>query len=88
MSAIAARPDVILLVVSKVEVPLTWRIASPDTIIEAISSGTVRAAAVLSRQSPDNLKKIKRNLRERISAFRQNGMYAVPMPALVVTGIR
>jgi SAM-dependent methyltransferase len=70
------------------EVPLTWRIASPDTIIEAISSGTVRAAAVLNRQSPENLVKIKQNLCERISAFRQNGLYALPMPALVVTGIR
>jgi SAM-dependent methyltransferase len=70
------------------EVPLTWRMTAPDTIIEAISSGTVRTAAVLNRQSPENLAKIKQDLRERVSAFRQNGTYAVPMAALVVVGIR
>lgn len=70
------------------EVPLVWRVASPDTIIEAISSGTVRAAAVLNRQSPENLAKIKQNLHERIAVFRQNDVYEVPMPARVVLGCR
>ena len=70
------------------EVPLVWRVASPDTIIEAISSGTVRAAAVLNRQSPENLAKIKQNLHERIAVFRQNDVYEVPTPALVVLGRR
>jgi ubiquinone/menaquinone biosynthesis C-methylase UbiE len=70
------------------EIPLTWRVTSPDTIIEAISSGTVRAAAVLNRQSPDNLAKIKQHLRERISVFRQDDRYEVPTPALVAVGQR
>ena len=67
------------------EVPLVWRVPSPDTIIEAVSQGTVRAAAVLNRQSPEILRKIKQDLRERISDFLQDGIYAVPTPALVVT---
>jgi SAM-dependent methyltransferase len=71
--------------VSETEVPLVWRASSPDAIIEAISSGTVRAAAVLNRQSPENLAKIKQYLRERVSGFAQEGAYAVPSPALVVT---
>jgi SAM-dependent methyltransferase len=71
--------------VSATEVPLVWRVSSPDAIIEAISSGTVRAAAVLNRQSPGDLANIKRDLRERVSRFEQNGAYAVPSPALVVT---
>ncbi|MEK1931208.1 MAG: hypothetical protein AAAC47_15810 [Pararhizobium sp.] len=71
--------------VSAVEVPLVWRASSPDMIIEAISSGTVRAAAVLNRQSPESLANIKQYLRERISNYEQNGAYAVPSPALVVT---
>jgi SAM-dependent methyltransferase len=70
------------------EVPLVWRVSSPDAIIEAISHGTVRAAAVLNRQSPGSLAEIKRDLHERISGFRQNGIYAVPTPALVVVGRR
>lgn len=70
------------------EVPLVWRASSPDTIIEAVSSGTVRAAAVLERQSQESLAKIKQSLRERISGFRRNGVFAVPTPALVVVGHR
>lgn len=70
------------------EVPLVWRVSSPDTIIEAISRGTVRAAAVLNRQSAENLAKIKQNLQQRISDFRQNDIYAVPTSALVVVGRR
>jgi SAM-dependent methyltransferase len=70
--------------VSAKEVPLVWRASSPDAIIEGVSRGTVRAAAVLSRQRPDNLIKIKQYLHERVSQFKQNGGYAVPSPALVV----
>jgi SAM-dependent methyltransferase len=70
------------------EVPLVWRVSSPDAVIEAISQGTVRAAAVLNRQSAESLAKIKQSLHERISGFRQNGFYAVPTPALVVVGRR
>ena len=71
--------------ISATEVPLVWRESSPDAIIEAVSTGTVRAAAVLNRQSPEDLINIKQNLRERVSAFTQGGVYAVPVPALVVT---
>jgi SAM-dependent methyltransferase len=71
--------------VAATEVPLLWRVASPDAIIEGISSGTVRAAAVLNRQSPQDLARIKQYLRQRVASFRQDGAYAVPSPALVVT---
>jgi SAM-dependent methyltransferase len=70
--------------VSVKEVPLVWRAATPDAIIEGISRGTVRAAAVFNRQSADNLLKIKQYLRDRVSQFEQNGAYAVPSPAVVV----
>jgi hypothetical protein len=55
-----------------------------NAIIEAITSGTVRAAAVLSRQNTENLARIKQYLRERVSSFEKGGAYAVPSPALVV----
>jgi SAM-dependent methyltransferase len=71
--------------VSATEVPLVWRAPSPDTIIAAFESGTVRAAAVLNRQGPENLAKIKQHLRATISSYKQNGAYAVPSPALVIT---
>lgn len=70
--------------VSITEVPLVWRLSSPDAIIDAISSGTVRAAAVLNRQGTENLTRIKQYLRERMAHFAQAGGHAVPAPALVV----
>jgi SAM-dependent methyltransferase len=70
---------------SSTEVPLVWRVPSTDAIIEAISSGTVRAAAVLNRQSSQSLERIKEYLGERFSGFERDGAYAVPTPALVVT---
>jgi hypothetical protein len=45
------------------------RLSSPDTIIEAITTGTVRAAAVLQWQQRDSLAEIKKHLRETIRAF-------------------
>ena len=32
------------------EIPLVWRVSSPNIIIDAMPSATVRAAAVLKRQ--------------------------------------
>ena len=36
--------------VSIKEVPLVWRAASPDTVVEGLARGTVRAAAVIKRR--------------------------------------
>jgi SAM-dependent methyltransferase len=68
------------------EVPLVWRVATPDTIAEGLAQGTVRAAAVFKRQSPENLAKVKQHMRERVMQFKEDGGYAVPSPALVVAG--
>lgn len=74
--------------ITTTEVALVWRVPSPDTVFDVISSGTVRTAAVLNRQKPESLAAIKSALRERVSAFRQKSSYAVPAPALIVVGIR
>jgi SAM-dependent methyltransferase len=70
--------------VSMKEVLLVWRVSSPDAMIDFICDGTVRAAAVLSRQSPHSLAKIKQYLLERVLQFERNGIYEVPAPAVVV----
>jgi ubiquinone/menaquinone biosynthesis C-methylase UbiE len=71
--------------VSMTEVPLVWRAASADEFIDVISSGTVRAAATLKRQSAESLAKIRQYLNERIAPFPQDGGYRIPAPALVVS---
>ncbi|MEZ5832531.1 MAG: methyltransferase domain-containing protein [Dongiaceae bacterium] len=70
------------------EVPLVWRVDSPDVIIDAILTGTVRASAALKGQSPDSLTRIKQYMRERIAGFAKAGMYQVPAPALVVAAVK
>ena len=70
--------------VAATELPLVWRVAAPDEFIDIVSSGTVRAAAALKRQSPGNLTKIRQYLHERIASFEKDGVYLVPSPALVV----
>ena len=65
--------------VSIKEVPLVWRAASPDTVVEGLARGTVRAAAVIKRQSPENQVRIKQHMRDRVAQYRQaDGGYAVP----------
>lgn len=66
------------------EVPLVWRVDAPETVIDAILTGTVRAAAALKGQSPESLTQIKQHLRKRIVSFEKDGMYQVPAAALVV----
>ena len=73
--------------VSIKEVPLVWRAASPDTVVEGLARGTVRAAAVIKRQSPENQVRIKQHMRDRVAQYRQaDGGYAVPSDVLVVVG--
>jgi len=62
--------------------------SSPDTVINAVSSGTVRAAAVLKRQNEADLKTIRASLRERIVSYEQDGICAVPAPACVIMGYK
>jgi SAM-dependent methyltransferase len=68
------------------EVPLVWRVQSPEAIVDGLSNGTVRAAAVLKRQSAENRAKIRQHMRDRVMQFPDAGGYAVPSPALVVVG--
>lgn len=70
------------------EIPAVWRVSSPDGLYEAMSAGTVRAAAVLKKQSPEALAKIRQTLRERVSQFESDGIYVVPAPALLATAQR
>lgn len=71
--------------VSPKDVPLVWRVPDPDAIFDTIRSGTVRASALFSRQTPQALAKIKDGMRARVSEFKNNNGYDVPTPALIVS---
>jgi SAM-dependent methyltransferase len=63
--------------ISASEIPLVWRVSSPDIILDAMSSATVRTAAVLKRQSRDALEAVRASLRASETA-------ATPFPRLPV----
>lgn len=67
------------------DVPLVWTVASPDEIIRAIFTGTVRAATLLDRQTPKARERIIAHMRQVIGDYRRGGRYEVPAPAVVVS---
>src|SRR4029077_985269 len=65
--------------VSIKEVPLVWRAASPDTVVEGLARGTVRAAAGIRRQSPESQVRIRQHMRDRDTGKTMAAMQCHPM---------
>ena len=66
----------------------TWELSAVDDVFDSILNGTVRAAAVLKRQPPDVLVRIRDTVRESMSAYAVGGGYRIPMPATLTTGTK
>lgn len=66
------------------EVPQVWRFASAAAYFDGISASTVRTAALLRAQSPENLARIRAQAQSEASRYaRGDGSIELPMPALV-----
>lgn len=70
------------------KVPQNWRVSSADEILEAIMSGTVRAAALLRAQTPEALAAIRDAIRQGASACTRSGAIELKMPAVVAAAER
>jgi SAM-dependent methyltransferase len=67
----------------------TWELTGEDDAFESILTGTARTAALLHRQAPHALTRIRLAVRERLAAYREpDGVYRIPMPAVLVTGVK
>jgi len=66
----------------------TWSLASPENAIEAVLHGSVRAAATLSRQSPEVLSSIRQAISDSISTYKQGKRYDVPMPVIIASAMK
>jgi ubiquinone/menaquinone biosynthesis C-methylase UbiE len=64
------------------------RMATPEKLFEVIAEGTVRAAAMLSAQSPPAMEAIRAALRETVAAYKLGDYYDLPMPAVVATAAK
>ena len=69
-------------------VPQIWCVPSADAIFDTVMQGTVRAAATLKAQTPKAQEAIRAALRETFSAYRRDGGYEVPMPAVLASAVK
>ena len=72
--------------VSTTVVPQTWELPSADDVFESLVHGTVRTGAILRRQAPDALARVRDSFRTAMAAYVEGDVVRVPMPAVVVAG--
>ena len=70
------------------ELPLVWRVASPEVVFDAVSRGGVRTAALLRAQTPDARDRIRRSVIESLQSYAQGSAFAIPMPAVLASATR
>jgi SAM-dependent methyltransferase len=65
--------------------PLTWRLASADSVFDALSRGGVRTTAVLRAQTPEALERIRSAVRHSVERYAHGSGFEVPMPAVLAS---
>jgi hypothetical protein len=66
------------------ENPQVWRFPSAAAFFDGISASTVRTAALLRAQTPENLARIRAEVERETGGYaRPDGNIELPMPALV-----
>jgi hypothetical protein len=70
------------------QVPQVWRVSDPNEVFEAVTEGTVRAAATLRAQSPSAREAIKAALRETVMEYKRGEYYEMPTPAVLATAVK
>jgi SAM-dependent methyltransferase len=69
-------------------VPQVWRLSDPDQVFEAVTEGTVRAAATLRAQSPSAREAIRVVLRDIVAAHKRGESFEIPMPAVLASAVK
>ena len=68
------------------QLPLVWRFASPDLVLNAFLRGSVRTGALLRAQTSEDLDAIQAAVRQEVVAVGQTAHgIELPMPALLVS---
>jgi ubiquinone/menaquinone biosynthesis C-methylase UbiE len=70
------------------QIPQTWRMAHPDKLYDMVIDSTARASALLRAQAPAAREGIRTTMREMVVKYKEGDTYAVPMPAVLATGIK
>jgi SAM-dependent methyltransferase len=68
--------------------PLKWRLVSAEAVLDALSRGGVRTAALLRAQAPEALGSIRTAVRRAVETYAQNVGFVVPMPAVLASATK
>lgn len=68
--------------------PLTWRLSSPEGVFDAVSRGGVRTSALLRAQTPEALEAIRAAVRRAVEGYAKDGLFLLPMPAVLASATR
>jgi SAM-dependent methyltransferase len=66
----------------------TWRLPAGDGLFYAMKDSTVRTAGLLRAQKPTVLDKIREAMRSEIAKYTRDEVVELPMPALIVSGVK
>jgi SAM-dependent methyltransferase len=67
------------------QLPLLWKLDSPEDLFEAFYKGSARTGGLLRAQPPSALAKVRDAIRESAAAYRRGDHLEIPMPAIVVS---
>jgi len=65
------------------QLPLVWRLASPDEVFDAFYNGSARTGGLLRAQTPSALAAVRNAILKNAAAFARGDHLEIPMPALV-----
>jgi hypothetical protein len=83
LERVADRPDEDLL-----DVISLWNLASPDALIQAFAEAGVRAGEWLRLQTPEAIEAIKRFVHHEVSLYEQEGVFRVPLGAVLASAVK
>jgi len=67
---------------------LTWRLPSPDALLESFGEAAVRTSALLGAQDPAVLPAIAAAMTEGCKPFDKGDYTDLPMPAVLTNGTK
>jgi len=70
------------------ELPMRWRLTSPDALIAAFLEGGVRTRGLLRAQTPEALAAIRESARREAAGCACEGGVAFSMPAVLASGVK
>ena len=70
------------------ELPMRWRLPSPEALLDAFLEGGVRTRGLLRAQSPEALAAIREAIRAGAAPYGRDGGLELAMPAVMAVGVK